>query len=262
MILLREEAASGFSVFLVRRHGKSGFMAGAHVFPGGTLDGNDRGWTRVVGRGAAEAAALLDEEDPSLALGLHVAAVRETFEEAGVLLADGTERIDLPAARARLNAGESFGGLAEEHGLVLRLDHLFPWARWCTPVVERRRYDARFFLARAPGGQRAEHDRIEVTAGAWLTPSSALDEYRAGAIQLPPPTLRTLEQLRDIVSVDEAFGVARANAPPRVILPHFVPGDPPALVLPGDPEHPIAERRISGPSRFVLENGGFRSCDP
>lgn len=260
VILLREEAGGGFEVYMVRRHGKSGFMAGAFVFPGGTLDEADRSWTGLAGRDGAEAAELLGEDDMGLALGLHVAAIRETFEEAGVLLADGTSGIDLAAIRTRLNAGEPFRALAEEHGLVLRLDKLVPWARWVTPIVERRRYDARFFLARAPREQEAEHDRVEVTAGEWLTPRGALEKWERGEIQLPPPTLRTIEQLADLRSVDGAFAVARENAPPRVVMPHFVPGELPALVLPGDPEHPIRERRISGPSRFVLENGTFRSA--
>ena len=262
MVLLREHDGGGFEVFLVRRHGKSGFMAGAHVFPGGTLDDDDRGWTRVRGRAAPDAAELLGETDAVLAVGLHVAAVRETFEEAGVLLADGSVAIDLTATRTRLHQGETFRALAEEHDLTLRIDHLVPWARWVTPLVERRRYDARFVLARAPSGQEAAHDKIEVTAGEWLSPAGALEKWEAGEIQLPPPTLRTIEQLADLRSVDAAFARAREDAPPRVVMPHFVPGDRPALVLPGDPEHPVDERRISGPSRFVLENGMFRSTDP
>ncbi len=262
VLLLREERGGGFSVFMVKRHDKSGFMAGAYVFPGGTLDAADHGWTRVRGRSAAEAAAVLGEADGAFALALHVAAIRETFEEAGVLIADGADAADLAGARARLHGGADFAALAEEHGLVLRLDSIAPWSRWVTPELEPRRYDARFFLARAPREQEAAHDRIEVTAGEWLTPGAALARFEDGSISLPPPTLRTIEQLARCASVDDAFEVAARRGPPAPVQPHFVQlGDVPTLTLPGDPEHPIAERRIEGPTRFCLIGGRFRSTD-
>ncbi|MCA9606567.1 MAG: NUDIX hydrolase, partial [Myxococcales bacterium] len=147
VLLLREEPEGGFSVFMVKRHQKSGFMAGAYVFPGGTVDDADHGWTRVHGRAPDDAAALLGEDDGSLAIALHVAAIRETFEEAGVLIADGADDADLAAARASLHDGADFAALAEEHALTLRLDRIAPWSRWVTPFIESRRYDARFFLA-------------------------------------------------------------------------------------------------------------------
>lgn len=260
VLLLREETEGGFAVFMVKRHHKSGFMAGAYVFPGGTVDAADHGWSRVRGRAPAEAAALLGEEDGAVAIALHVAAIRETFEEAGVLIADGADAADLAGARAELHDGADFAALAEAHALVLRLDHIAPWSRWVTPFIESRRYDARFFLARAPREQEAEHDRIEVTAGEWLTPAAALARFEEGSIQLPPPTLRTIEQLASFASVDEAFAAAAARPAPLPVQPHFVQlGDVPTLTLPGDPEHPIAERRIEGSTRFQLVDGRFRS---
>lgn len=271
VILVRDDPSSpgaspGFAVFMVRRHKKSGFMGGAHVFPGGTLDASDRaGGTlaRVRGLEATAAGASLGEEDLDRALGLYVAAIRETFEEAGILLAEGAESIDLEATRARLHGGEDFAALALEHGLTLRADQLVPWSRWVTPLMERRRYDARFFLARAPHEQEAAHDRIEVTEGEWLRPAEALEKWERGAILLPPPTLRTLEELTAFESVDAAVEAARAKAPPKVVMPHFVQlEDTAALTLPGDPEHPVKERRIAGPTRFVLVDGAFRSRDP
>jgi len=261
-VLLLREAAHAFEIFMVKRHAKSGFMAGAYVFPGGTLDLADHGWERVSGRNGAEAAALLGEADPAKSLALHVAAIRETFEEAGVLLADGAQQVDLSATRERLNGGADFGALAHEHALTLRADLLTPWSRWVTPAFERRRYDARFFLARAPGEQRAEHDKIEVTEGAWLSPDAALERFEDGSIQLPPPTLRTIEQLRAHKSIDEAFAAAAAAERPLPVQPHFVQLDVPTLALPGDPEHPLRERRIGGSSRFQLIEGRFRSTDP
>lgn len=265
-VILLREATPGFAVFMVRRHKKSGFMGGAHVFPGGTLDEADRAdesLSRVEGLSREAAAQLLGDDDPARALGLFVAAIRETFEEAGVLLAEGADAIDRAAARACLHEGGSFDALVRDEALTLRADHLAPWARWVTPVLERRRYDARFFLARSPAAQEAEHDRIEVTEGEWLRPAEALERWEAGSIQLPPPTLRTLEQLSAFSTIDEAFARAAEVAPPKIVMPHFVQmGDTAALTLPGDPEHPIAEKRIEGPSRFVLVDGAFRSRDP
>ncbi|MBX3275774.1 MAG: NUDIX hydrolase [Sandaracinaceae bacterium] len=261
VLLLRDEPRGGVAVFMVKRHHKSGFMAGAYVFPGGTVDPTDLGWTRVRGRSPEAAAALLGEDDAARALALHVAAIRETFEEAGVLLAEASAHADLAAARARLHAGEDFAKIAAELELVLALDQLAPWSRWVTPLVEPRRYDARFFVARAPREQTAAHDRIEVTEGEWLTPEAALARFEAGSISLPPPTLRTIEQLAALASVDAAFEAAAARPAPAPVMPHFVQlGDQPTLTLPGDPEHPIGERRIEGPTRFVFADGRFRSA--
>lgn len=261
-VILLRESSDGFEVFMVRRHSKSGFMAGAYVFPGGVLDDADAEvFGRVRGRSPEEAAERLGEEEPRRALALHVAALRETFEEAAVLLAEGVDEAELEAARARLNEGEAFDAILDALGATLQVDRLAPWARWVTPTVERRRYDARFFLARAPSAQRAAHDRIEVTAGEWLTPRQALADFEGGRIQLPPPTLRTLEELALVDTVDEAFARA-ASRVPRPVQPHFVDLDgTPALTLPGDPEHPLDEPRIHGPSRFVLIDGRFVSRD-
>jgi 8-oxo-dGTP pyrophosphatase MutT (NUDIX family) len=265
VLLLREEEPEGFSVFMVRRHAKSGFMAGAYVFPGGTLDAEDRApgvLAKVTGRSAEEAAAMLGETDGALALGLFVAALRETFEEAGVLLADGVGDADLSEARDRLNAGADFGVLVDELGLTLRVDALAPLSRWVTPTVEKRRYDARFFVARAPTDQEAAHDRVEVTAGEWLRPNDALARWERGEIALPPPTLRTVEQLASFDSVDAVFASAEGEVP-RPVQPELLQlEDTMALVLPGDPAHSVSETRIAGPTRFVLIDGRFRSRDP
>lgn len=265
VILLREEEP-GFSVFMVRRHAKSGFMAGAYVFPGGTLDAADRTpslLARVAGRAPDEAARVIAEDDGERALALHVAALRETFEEVGVLLADGADPATLEDARRRLNAGElSFEALVAELDVRLRADALTPLSRWVTPEVEPRRYDARFFLARAPREQRAMHDRVEVTAGEWLRPRDALERGARGEIQLPPPTLRTLECLLAFTTLEQALEDA-ASRPPPLVRPVFCDlGTTWALALPGDPEHPEPERVIAGPTRFVLVDGAFRSVDP
>ncbi|MFK7989240.1 MAG: NUDIX hydrolase [Sandaracinaceae bacterium] len=261
-VLLARDEEEGFSIFMVRRHAKSGFMAGAYVFPGGTLDDEDQApalLDRVEGCSAAGAAAALGEANGQLALGLYVAALRETFEEAGILLADGVDPGELAAGRTRLHEGAAFLDIVRELDLRLRADALVPFSRWVTPVAEKRRYDARFFLARAPRKQRAEHDRIEVTAGEWLTPGAALDACERGRITLFPPTLRTLEQLVAFDSLDAAIADVRGRVP-RPVMPVLRPhGDTIALTLPGDPEHPESEVILPGPSRFVLADGRFRS---
>lgn len=265
-VLLLREAPKRFEIFMVKRHGKSGFMAGAHVFPGGTLDPADLEpdmLAHMEGRSPEEAARRLGGEEPRRALALHIAALRETFEEAGVLLADGVDRVDLPRMRRRLHAGESFGALLGELDLRLRADRLIPWGRWVTPAQEKRRYDARFFLAQVPASQHAEHDRIEVTEGTWMTPERALEDFGDGKIQLPPPTLRTLEQLTQVSSLAAALARGESHTP-QPVVPHLdiSPSGTVVLALPGDPLHPDSEPRIDGPSRFVLTGDRFLSQDP
>ncbi len=265
-VILLRDTEDGIAVFMVRRHAKSGFMAGAYVFPGGTLDEEDASSSllaRVVGRAPEEAARLLGEDDGTRALALHVAALRETFEEAGVLHAEGAGTDALERVRDRLLKQEtSFETAVSELGLRLRADALTPLSRWVTPIAEKRRYDARFFIARAPGEQRAVHDRIEVTAGEWFRPAAALERGARGEIQLFPPTLRTLEGLTPFSTVDQAVAHAASRPPPRV-EPFFRDfGSSWALTLPGDPEHPEPEKVIEGPTRFMLVDGVFRSVNP
>ena len=252
MIVLR----APFEVFMVRRHSKSGFMAGAYVFPGGKLDEADCDPALVdhaAGRSAAECAQVLAEDDVARSVGLFFAAIRETFEEAGVLLAEG----DLPEAeRDRLHDNEvTLLELARRESLRFHLDALIPQARWITPTVEPRRYDTRFFLARAAADVNASHDAHETTESAWMTPQHALEREKAGEIQLPPPTLRTLQWLVEQGGIDAAFVAAAARKPP-VIQPVFHNLDGVfTLALPGDPLHPIDEPAFEGVTRFVLEKG-------
>ena len=261
-VILLRDGPEGPSTFMVRRHGKSGFMGGAHVFPGGVLDPSDGDASviaRVEGLDEARAAALLGEADGPRSLALHVAAIRETFEEAGVLLSGDVEGPELAPVRDRLNAGEDFGALLDELDCRLRADLLAPWARWVTPTIEPRRYDARFFVARIPEGQRASHDSLELTQGYWGRPIEVMDSYARGELVLPPPTLRTLEEMAGLQSVDAIFAHARSRKPPFV-RPHFHQKDDLiALTLPGDPAHPEPEPVIFGTTRFAMRDGRFQS---
>lgn len=212
VILLRGGTAGPSEVFLMRRHRKQAFMGGAHVFPGGGLDEADADpelAAYIDGVTAAAARRLLQEPDLPDAGGLafFIAAIRETFEEAGVLLARDTSgrpvdltdpdkvarfasyRLDLHGHRLSLTE------LARREELRYAPDLLIPYSRWITPGIEPRRFDTRFFLARLPEGQAPVHDRIELSESRWMTPDFALHEHAAGRIVLMPPTLKTIEEL-------------------------------------------------------------------
>lgn len=261
-VIVLREAEDDFEVFMVRRHDKAGFMAGAYVFPGGKLDEADKHpglLARIRGREPEDCAAALGEQDALRSTALFLAAIRETFEEAGVLLATGEPAEE---ARRRLQDGETtLLGVAEEADLRFHVDALVPQARWVTPTVEKRRYDTRFFLARVPADQRASHDAKETTEGAWLTPRAALAKAEAGEIQLPPPTLCTLEWLAERRGIDDALQAA-ANRPPPLVQPVFHDQDGTfVLALPGDPLHPKRQPAFDGVTRFVLREGRWRSVD-
>ena len=216
VILLREagaeaEAAAGIEAFLLRRTAELEFAPGAYVFPGGSVDARDAdpgvGW---AGPAPADFATLL-HVPPDRARGLVCAAVRETFEESGVLLAGPSadelvrDSTALAADRHALLAGvASLAEVLARRGLILRTDLLTPWARWITPEVSPRRFDTWFFAAALPPGQTAtaapeglggHADPGESESGSWLRPAAALEAARAGQITLLPPTAVTLGEL-------------------------------------------------------------------
>lgn len=243
-------------VLLLRRSARSGFGASAWVFPGGGVDPADRLLDRSRWRGPdpRRLGAVLGH-DPADAVALGVAAVRETFEEAGVLLARTEDGRPVDARAPALGAlrrtlldpgadGPSPVDLAAvlaAAGLVLDLGALTPLARWRTPRQERRRFDAVFFLAVVPPGQEAVPDLVETTAARWTTAEAALDEARAGRLPLMYPTLQTLEALAGWPSAAAAVGAAADQAALRVLEPHLVldeEGRVVRVVHPDDPEYP------------------------
>src|SRR5262249_43476443 len=156
-------------------------------------------------------------------------------------------------------------------GVHVAPEALVPWSRWMTPSIESRRFDAHFFLARLPDGQTAAHDQYETTEGVWLTPAAALSAQARGDLKLPPPTMRNLEELAELASLDELFAAAHARmdsiAP---ILPKLSrDGDTVALLLPWDPEYaaasgegvpfPAEHRLRNSPSRIILREGRWWS---
>ncbi len=242
-IVLVRDGDEGLEAYLLRRVSSMAFAAGMHVFPGGRVDPADSaahtGWYGP----APERWAGPMSADPALARGLVCAAVRETFEESGVLLAGaGPDEVadvsgpDWEADRLALIAREeSLSGLLDRRGLALRADLLFPWAHWITPEIEPRRYDTRFFVAALPPGQQTRDVGGEADATMWLTPQEALDRYERGRLALLPPTFITLTELCDYATAAEVVAAAaeREVAPvlPRVVLTGDA-GDEMALLMP------------------------------
>jgi glyoxylase-like metal-dependent hydrolase (beta-lactamase superfamily II)/8-oxo-dGTP pyrophosphatase MutT (NUDIX family) len=212
VVLLRSRPA-GMDVLLTKRPSSMAFAPGMHVFPGGRVDREDaepRLLERSVIGAAAAAKAIGGDLAPKVALAAHVAAIRELFEEAGVLLGDlGTDQQRLPPsvagqARSALVGGEAtFGAIATDLGLRLRTDLLVPLSRWVTPPILPRRFDARFFAAELPAGARVSFEGDEVAGHAWMTPAAALDGMAARAIEMWVPTSATLQQLEHATSFAE-----------------------------------------------------------
>ncbi len=266
LLVLRDAADTGFEVFFVRRHAQSAFMGGAVVFPGGKLDEADLAWAasaklRTTGM---HPRATDFANNQTHAIGLAVCACREALEEAGLmptqppLDATATDRLREP-----LEAGEPLDTLLEREAPGCKLDTaaLVPFGRWITPEAEQRRYDARFYLTVLPTGQVGRHDERETTSGVWAHPERMLEAHFAGDIFLPPPTLRVLELLRHVSDSEAALALCEQQSL-LPVCPKFVPGDPPFLAIPGDPEHDIAQRHVAGPTRFVLRDAKFLSEDP
>jgi 8-oxo-dGTP pyrophosphatase MutT (NUDIX family) len=222
------DAGAGVEVLMLRRVAAMKFAPGAYVFPGGSVDQADSdpeiGWH---GPHPAEFGARLGAP-AEMARALVCAAVRETFEESGLLLAGppGGGSLAVPsgpsweADRESLAAGTvTLAGLLSRRGLVLRADLLVPWARWITPEGEPRRFDARFFAAALPAGQVATGHAAESDHIAWLRPADAIAAARAGEISLFPPTAATLNDFALADSGAGREGVAEILGRPRSIVP-------------------------------------------
>ena len=246
VILVRDPApadAGPCELFMVRRHGKSRFMANAHVFVGGRLDDADCGAAmaaRCRGLTPTDAAMRLGVDDPAAALGLYVAAVRETFEESGVLIGETAEGTTpnpgrLRALRDALHDGaHPFADLLQAEGLFLSLSRLRYLARWITPAIEPRRFDAYFFVCLVATDEHASYDQRETTEGDWWSIEALLAANGRAEILLPPPTLCTLEALQASTAAD-ALVARAADHPSAPVEPRALKGAPePTLLLPDD----------------------------
>jgi len=244
-VILLRPAERGFEVLLVRRTRGASFMASTCVFPGGATEpGEDA----------------------------RVAAARELFEEAGVLLARGdAETVDAPAQeqlRARILGGAPAAKELAAAGLHWATDALAPWSHWITPSIEAKRFSARFFVAELPAGQEPRFDDAETVAQIWLAPRDAA--ARSGELALPPPQLRTLWELAQHATIGDVLAAARARATePHPILPRLAPGASPCLLLPWDPDYTVTGTGDAapltyhpswaiGPSRFVMEERAWK----
>jgi 8-oxo-dGTP pyrophosphatase MutT (NUDIX family) len=227
-VVLARDSADAPEFLLVRRHAKAAFGS-TFAFPGGVLERVDATvHARCTGRHTDQADQLLNLDADGL--DYYSAAARELFEEAGVLLADCT--VDgqvLHRRRHQLNAGEiDWPDFLAELGLGIRCDLLHYFSHWITPATLPRRYTTRFFAAKLPHGQVACHDHVELTDSRWMTARVALDTAARGEIELPFPTLRTLEAMAALASVDALLDWAddRARAGVQPIQPEMPNGDP------------------------------------
>ncbi|EMD84531.1 NUDIX hydrolase [Pacificimonas flava] len=244
LILLRESGNGPPELFMQKRANTMGFAAGMMVFPGGKVDDADVALARASG--------LLDRYDAAEGAA-RIAALRESFEEAGVLLTDGPARNPAQledAARAVAARRIDFGAFLKTIGHRIDADALVPWSRWCPPPsLETKRYDTRFYLARAPRGLAAGHDGNEAVTSLWTTARAALASADAGDTKVIFPTRRNLERLAAYDTIDGLIDHARST-PVRLIAPEVrdVDGQP-HLCIPDDLGYPITREPIASAMR-------------
>ncbi len=231
----------------MRRHLKSKFAAGDFVFPGGKIETDDNpddavDWCR--GLEVTDAARRLSlEAAPRTALGYWVGVIRETFEEAGLLLAvdaGGREvAMDAPRfaeyRRACHADNRAFWAMVRAEGLTLTTDRLVYFAHWITPEEQPLRFDTRFFAAPAPAGQRAIGDDYEMTDLKWLTPAEAVDAQRRGEISLRNPTVKNLLLFDGATSTTHALDRLRDRPVPTIRPRIVMEGTERTVLMPGDP---------------------------
>lgn len=275
-VMLVRDGQSGLEVFMLRRNLNSDFVGGAYVFPGGAVDTEDRhaDLERVSrGRSDDQASNLLGLDRGGLAF--WVAAIRESFEEAGVLLAtDDTGAVvsfadPEVAARFAIHRKEVDSGarrlieVCEIEDLVLAVDQIHYFSHWITPEGAPRRYDTRFFVCAEPPEQVPLHDDRETIANLWIKPEEALRLHRAGEFDLIFPTIKSLETISTFARAADLLAAAAAIEEVPTILPRIsddghgvrilLPGDegyeeavgggawPAGLPMPGRPGGPVYE---------------------
>ncbi|MFZ8998253.1 MAG: NUDIX hydrolase [Ilumatobacteraceae bacterium] len=266
-VMLVRDSDDGPEVFMLQRTLSAAFARGQYVFPGGAVDDADHGELfESVCDGIDDAAASARMGLPSGGLAWLVAAIRECFEEAGVLLArrvgdEHVVRFDDAAvaerfevARHAVHDGErSLVDVCADEGLVLLAERIHLVDHWVTPVGERRRFDTRFFVAAAPPDQEPLHDDVETIASRWVRPVEALELWRAGELQMFPPTVAALEFLLPHSDVSTVVAAAAAVGIPPVITPRIVldaEGRITGIRRPGDDGYdstPLPEFVLSAP---------------
>jgi 8-oxo-dGTP pyrophosphatase MutT (NUDIX family) len=245
-VILTREWAGALQAYLLKRSARSGFMAGYFVFPGGMVDSSDL-QLEISGRHCDLTPEEIDSRfGPPLsveqALAYGAAAIRETFEEAGVRLFcwNRTPAVDPEQiARLRLTAGLKKGWLLKlvtAGNCCLSLSSLSRWSHWITPVLMKRRFDTRFFMADMPSDQSCRPDDRETVQGIWLSLGEALAENMAGRIPLSPPTLVTIHELLEYPNMKALQSERRNRTWGEVRLPRLVTLPQGAVIVqPWDP---------------------------
>ena len=267
-IVLLRDAAGGLEVLMLKRHAASSVLGGAHVFPGGKLDPEDTDAALLARLDREPEALRAALREPKLgapeAAGLFVAAMREAYEEAGLLFTRGVSPAHEGLLDRRHAEGFSFGRMLADLSIQLDTGRLVPWSRWITPKVPSvtaRRFDTRFFVAIADDGAEIRHDDHEAVESTWLRPRDALESYWAGRMLLAPPQIMSLAGLSRHASARDVLAQARADGP-VLIEPHSCQIEGERVVCyPGDERHPVTSRALAGPSRLVFRNKRFEPFD-
>lgn len=269
--MLVRDTTAGMEVFLLRRNLDSEFVGGAYVFPGGAVDEADRhGDLERICRGRSDDAASAQLGIASGGLAFWVAAIRESFEEAGVLLAvpEGSEDVISfadPSTAARfaehrraVDSGERrLAEICEIEGLRLDVDRIHYFSHWITPVGPPRRYDTRFFVAAAPAEQVPLHDDRETIAELWVRPSEALERHRRGELDLILPTIKNLEAIGRFSRSSELLAHAQAVSEVPTIVPRVISDEGGVrIVMPGDPGYDLAMAEIPSDTPLPGRAGG------
>ena len=246
-ILLLRNGALGLEVFMVVRHHEIDFASGALVFPGGKVEPEDENPALT-----AQATGL--STDPVQA-SLEIAAIREAFEECGVLLArpeppdktdsqliSGTRLAGLDPERKRIHAGDlSWLDFLQRENLCLACDVLIHFAHWITPPIMPKRFDTHFYIAPAPDDQLLAHDGYESVDSVWIRPQDALAQAARGERTIIFPTLRNLEKLATFDSVEQAL----EETPRHPVIPVT----------------PWTEKRQDGTYLLIPDNAGYENCE-
>ncbi len=257
-VMMLRDGDDGLEVFMVVRHHEIDFAAGALVFPGGKLapgDQDARMQLRCTGI----------EGLPPEAIALRVAAIREAFEECGMLLARtpgardliGPERLAVlgPRYRKRLDKGDiAMADVLEAENLELACEQLVPFAHWITPIGMPKRFDTHFYLAVAPANQLGTHDGTEVVDSLWLSPKTALSQAEAGVHTLVPATELNVRKLGFSDTVESAIRAARSQEIVTVV-PQVVKGPQGRrLLIPAEAGYGITEFTPPKPLKQAKNN--------
>ena len=264
-VMVLRPSPDGPEVLMLKRHSQSGVLGGAYVFPGGKVDADDAAAdAELLGRPYEEMAAALNEGPATedTAESLFCAALRETFEECGLLFALEQGGNQAGALRDALAKGQSWTQALRALNIRLDAGAVVPWSRWITPkasLMMNKRFDTRFFVAVVPEGQTALHDGHEATESVWVTPEDGLRRYEAGEIDLAPPQIMSLVHLGMFTSLDALMAFARSRRVGVIMPHHFKEDDVRVLCYPGDPAHPESTQLWPGETRIYHRNARFEA---